>query len=117
MGMFSSVMEGLFLIRYRDVFKRFWFEVSLQWSALARLGMISTMIYSLKDAAERDRLTGTTFIGLNVMVGFWALAVALAQGVTPLGYAPHRGVEMFAFSLPFFVKAFKSQKEKAEKNK
>ena len=115
MGMMSSVMEGLFLIRYLEEFKRSLFEVSLQWSALARLGMISTMIYSLKDAAERDRLSGTTFIELNLMIGFWALAVALGQGVTPLGYAAQRGVEMFAFSLPFFIKAFKSQKEKAEK--
>lgn len=32
------------------------------------------MVYSLKDAAERNRLTGTTFIQLNFMVGLWALA-------------------------------------------
>jgi len=75
------------------------------------------MIFSLKDAAERDRLTGTTFIQLNVLVGTWALLVGLGQSVYPLGVAFHRGVELFAFSLPFFIKAFKSQKEKQEKSK
>lgn len=91
------------------------FEVSLQWGAVARLLMISTMIYSLKDAAERDRLTGTTFIQLNVMVGLWSFLVAIGQSITPFSFQPYRGVEMFAFSLPFFIKAIKSQKEKYDK--
>lgn len=84
---------------------------------MARLFMIATMIFSLKEAAERDRLTGTTFIQMNLMVGTWALLVALGQSVYPLGFAPYRGVEMFAFSLPFFIKAFKSQKEKEEEKR
>ena len=79
--------------------------------------MISTMIYSLKDAAERDRLTGTTFIELNVMVGLWAILVALGQGFYPNGFAAYRGVEMFAFSIPFLTKAYKSVLEKREKKK
>jgi hypothetical protein len=32
------------------------------------------MIYSLKDAGERDRLKETTFIQLNYMVGLWAMS-------------------------------------------
>ena len=117
MGILSSFMEGLFNIRYQNEFRRTWFEISLQWSAVSRLFMISTMIYSLKDAAERDRLAGTTFIQINIMVGFWALVVGLGQAVYPLGFAAYRGVEMFAFSLPFFLKALKSLKEKSEAQK
>jgi len=82
MGIVSSFMEGLFNIRYQKEFTRTWFEISLQWSAVSRLFMISTMIYSLKDAAERDRLTGTTFIQLNTMIGFWALVVGLVSSST-----------------------------------
>ena len=91
------------------------FDVSLKWSAVARLFMISTMVYTLKDAAERDRLTGTTFIQLNLMVGLWAILVGIGQSVFPLGFAAKRGVEMYALSIPFFIRALKSQKEKSEK--
>jgi type IV secretory pathway TrbD component len=72
------------------------------------------MVYSLQDAAERDRLTGTTFIQMNVMVGLWAVLVGL--GVS-LGNSAYTGVEMCAFAIPFFVKALKSLKEKQEKKK
>lgn len=116
-GIVSSFMEGLFNIRYQKEFTRTWFEISLQWSAVSRLFMISTMVYSLKDAAERDRLTGTTFIQLNILIGIWAVAVGLGQAIYPLGFAAYRGVEMFAFSFPFFLKAFKSVKEKSEAKK
>ena len=111
-GIVSSFMEGLFLIRYQQAFARTWFEITLQWSAVARLFLIATIIYTLKDAAERDRLTGTTFIQLNLMIGAWALLVGLGQAIYPLGFAAYRGVEMFAFAMPFLVKAYKSQKEK-----
>lgn len=111
-GILSSFMEGLFHIRYRNEFTRTWFEISLQWSAVARLSMIATMIFTLKDAAERDRLTGTSFIELNLLVGSWAAVVGLGQTFYPLGFAVHRGVEMFAFAIPFFLKAYKSHKEK-----
>jgi hypothetical protein len=111
-GIVSCFMEGLFFIRYQQAFSRTWFEITLQWSAVARLFLISTMIYSLKDAAERDRLTGTTFIQLNLMVGAWAVLVGCGQAIYPLGFAAYRGVEMFAFAIPFLLKAYKSQKEK-----
>lgn len=75
--------------------------------------MISTMIYSLKDAAERDRLTGTTFVQLNIMIGLWAFIVGVGQAIYPLGFAAYRGVEMYAFSLPFFLRAIKSVKERS----
>jgi hypothetical protein len=76
--------------------------------------MIATMIYCLKDAAERNRLTGTTFIQLNLMVGLWAALIGIGQSIYPLGFAAYRGVEMFAFSAPFFLKAYKSVKDKME---
>ena len=109
MGIFSSLFEGIFDVRYADAFKRSAFDISIQWSAISRLFMISTMIYSLKDAAERDRLTGSTFIQMNVLVGSWALAVGFAQGLR--GY----WIEMLAFSLPFFIRAYRSTLEKKRK--
>jgi hypothetical protein len=116
-GIVSHFMEGLFHLRYRQEFTRTWLDVAWQWSTVSRLFMIATMIYSLKDAAERDRLTGTTFIELNVMIGAWALLVGLAQAMYPVGFAAYRGVEMFAFAIPFWLKAYKSQKEKSTKLK
>ena len=105
-GMLSSLLEGIFDIRYREAFHHSAFDISIQWSAISRLFLIATMIYSLKDAAERDRLTGSTFIQMNLLVGGWALAVGLAQGL--MGY----WIEMLAFSLPFFIKAYRSILEK-----
>jgi len=113
-GIFSSIMEGFFNFRYREALNRSWFEVSLQGSKASRLFMIATVIYSLKDAAERDRLTGTTFIQLNTMLGLWAFTVGIGQAIYPLGFALYRGVEMFSFSLLFFTKALKSQVQKRE---
>ena len=111
-GIVSHFMEGLFNLRYRQAFTRSWLDVTWQWSTVSRLFMIATMIYSLKDAAERDRLTGTTFIELNLLVGSWATLVGLAQTMYPVGFAAYRGVEMYAFAIPFWLKAYKSQKEK-----
>lgn len=47
--------------------------VSLTLSSIARLGLMSVVLNVLKDAAERKRLEGSTFIKLNMMVGLWAL--------------------------------------------
>lgn len=69
-GGFSAVMEAQFYMKYSAPL----FDISLQWSAFARLVLVSSMVYSLKDAAERGRLTGTTFIQMNFMVALWALA-------------------------------------------
>lgn len=91
---------------------RTWFEISLHWSAVGRLFLVTTILYTLKDAAERDRLKGTTFIQLHVLVGAWSGLVALGQSVYPLGFAPQRGIIMYALSLLFFTKAIKGQKEK-----
>jgi hypothetical protein len=42
-------------------------------SRLARLTLLSSILYTLKDAADRNRLTGTTFIQLNALSS-WAFA-------------------------------------------
>lgn len=94
--------------------QRTWLDASLQWSAVARLFLIATMIVSLKDAAERDRLTGATFIQLNRLTGFWAVAVAAGQTWTTSGVAANRGIEMLGFGTLFFIKAWKSVIERRE---
>ena len=96
-------------------FGRSLFDVSLKWSAMARLFMISTMVFSLKDAAERDRLTGTTFIQLNLMVSAWAVLVGLGQSTYPLGFEASRGIEMYALAIPFFLRAYKAHRKNNEK--
>eukprot|EP00956_Cyclotella_meneghiniana_P014545 scaffold21821_cov57-Cyclotella_meneghiniana.AAC.1 len=55
--------------------------VSLNISSMARLILLSVMLYVLKDAADRDRLDGSTFITLNMSIGLWALGVGIAQGL------------------------------------
>lgn len=45
---------------------------SLVISSVARLGLLSALLFALKDAAERKRLDGTTFITLNMMIGLWS---------------------------------------------
>jgi hypothetical protein len=42
-------------------------------SRLARFTLLSSILYTLKDAADRNRLTGTTFIQLNALSS-WAFA-------------------------------------------
>lgn len=79
---------------------------SIQWSAVSRLWLFATMVYSLKDAAERDRLSGSTFIQMNFLIGIWGLGMGLSQGIR--GY----WIEMSLFSIPFLVKGFKSLKAK-----
>lgn len=46
-------------------------RITLYASELARLWLVATIVYSLKDAGERGRLTGNTFIQMNYLVGIW----------------------------------------------
>ena len=48
-------------------------RTTLYASELARLWLVSTIVYSLKDAGERGRLTGNTFIQMNYLVGMWMI--------------------------------------------
>lgn len=68
-------------------------------SKMARLGMVATIMYSLKDASDRDRLGGTTFVQLNFLaaaafssIGLyllptWGTASSIAQVVLVSGIA------------------------------
>ncbi|KAI2512336.1 hypothetical protein MHU86_1998 [Fragilaria crotonensis] len=64
-------------------------QTSLWASGLARLSLVATALYNLKDAGERDRLTGTTFIHLNHLVGLCLLLSGLDIAAQP-------GATMFA---------------------
>jgi hypothetical protein len=123
-GIMSTLLEGIFLIRYKEAFiKRQLYtgftiasDMSLQWSGVGRLFMISTMIASLKDAAERDRLTGTTFIEMNILIGLWAFITGVGQSLYHHNlFVTERGIAMFTLSLVFLVKAFTSQIRKNKK--
>jgi hypothetical protein len=108
----SSFFQGRFLRSYQQEFLKTNFQISLKWSAVARLAMVAVMIYTLKDAAERDRLAGTTFIQLNVLVGLVAVVAGLGQAAYPVTTAARNGALFFLCSVLFFVKAFQGQTSK-----
>lgn len=57
-------------------------------SRLARLGLMTSIVYTLKDAADRGRLGGTTFVQLNYVMAaaFLSMSFYLSQvGPTPFG--------------------------------
>lgn len=57
-------------------------------SRLGRLGIMTTIMYTLKDASDRDRLTGTTFVQLGYLmtVAFLTMSFYLSPvGPTLLG--------------------------------
>lgn len=57
-------------------------------SRFARYAMVSTVLYTLKDAADRGRLEGSTFIELNVLSsGVLAVLAAYLGARNPLGAA------------------------------
>lgn len=63
-------------------------DIAMSLARFNRLSLLTFMIYTLKDAADRDRLGGTTFIQLNYLC---ALVLGIVGGVlgggvmTPLG--------------------------------
>eukprot|EP00544_Gedaniella_sp_CCMP2646_P014340 CAMPEP_0202489692 /NCGR_PEP_ID=MMETSP1361-20130828/7352_1 /ASSEMBLY_ACC=CAM_ASM_000849 /TAXON_ID=210615 /ORGANISM="Staurosira complex sp., Strain CCMP2646" /LENGTH=229 /DNA_ID=CAMNT_0049119479 /DNA_START=15 /DNA_END=701 /DNA_ORIENTATION=+ len=103
LGGFSSVMEAQFYMQYGAPL----FNISLQWSALARLFFVSSIIYSLKDAAEQGRLTGMAFIQMNFMIAAWALFVAIGQGTYRLGFSTSKS-PMILMSVPFMYGGIRS---------
>lgn len=57
-------------------------------SRIARLGLMTSIMYTLKDAADRGRLNGTTFVQLNYLMtaAFLTMTFYLSPlGPTPLG--------------------------------
>lgn len=54
-----------------------YYQIFSRLSRLARLGLMTTILYTLKDASDRDRLKGTTFIQLNFMTAVALLSMVL----------------------------------------
>mmetsp|Transcript_14210 Transcript_14210/g.29618 ORF Transcript_14210/g.29618 Transcript_14210/m.29618 type:complete len:372 (+) Transcript_14210:89-1204(+) len=54
-----------------------YFSISTRLSKLARFGLMTTVLYTLKDACDRDRLSGTTFVQLNFVASAAFLSIAL----------------------------------------
>mmetsp|Transcript_18724 Transcript_18724/g.26408 ORF Transcript_18724/g.26408 Transcript_18724/m.26408 type:complete len:392 (+) Transcript_18724:64-1239(+) len=106
-GIFSTILQGVNLMEHSKPL----FDVSLQWSAVSRLCLISTMIFCLKDAAENDRLTSTTSIQLNILTGSWALLVALGSGIGRGGFTLRRASHMAMFSASFLINGFNGGKK------
>ncbi|KAL3788527.1 hypothetical protein HJC23_006565 [Cyclotella cryptica] len=75
---------------------------SLTISSIARLTLLSVILYVLKDAAERDRLERTTFVKLNIIVGLWAVGVGTAQGFSHGIFNVRRAADKFLFASLFF---------------
>lgn len=85
---------------------------SLNISSLARLGLLSVILYVLKDASDRDRLDGSTFIKLNVSVGLWALGVGIAQGFGEAEFSLRRAADKLLFAALFLNNGIISQLRK-----
>jgi len=76
-------------------------ELSLLIARFNRLALLTLMLYTLKDAADRDRLGGTTFIQLNYLCAIAMIATApfLDGGLKgPLGAANGVGAAFCAFN-------------------
>lgn len=83
---------------------------SLAVSSIARLGLLSALLFALKDAAERKRLDGTTFITLNMMIGLWSFGVGIAKGMADPGpFNIRRAFYRLLFGLPFLNNGILSQ--------
>jgi hypothetical protein len=64
--------------------------IAIMLSRFGRLALFTTVLYTLKDAADRGRLEGTTFIELNLLSSSAFAAMAahlLPRGSTKLGAA------------------------------
>jgi len=103
-GMFSTFQEGLHNLSNQDYLLKTAFEISLQFSGVARLFLISSVIYSLKAAAEQDDLAQTKYIQMNFMIAIWAFLVGISQKTTSF--------EIILFGLMFAIKGYKGKRQK-----
>ena len=112
LGMVSSFFEGCFFVTY----KMPTLDTSLWWSAVGRLFLITTMMYSLKDAADRERLSGTTFIQLNFMMFVWLFTVGIAQSLRVGEPFLLSKASLLPLSIPFLIETCRYQMEKYNKS-
>ena len=54
-----------------------YYQIFSRLSRLSRLGLMTTILYTLKDASDRDRLKGSTFIQLNFLAAAALLSMVL----------------------------------------
>ena len=54
-------------------------DVATRLSRFGRLSFLTMILYTLKDAADRDRLEGTTFIELNILSSIALATITLAR--------------------------------------
>jgi hypothetical protein len=97
-GMIISDISGLYYTATRDIFL---LCIATSLARVGRMALFTTVLYTLKDAADRGRLEGTTFIGLNFLssLTFAAMAADLL-GNTFLGLA--NGSTKFRAACAFF---------------
>ena len=75
-------------------------DIAMTLARFNRLSLLALMIYTLKDAADRDRLGGTTFIQLNYLCALILGIVGVLGGgvMTPLGGANVAFAAFFALN-------------------
>ena len=112
-GLFSSFFEACFFLNNKMPV----LDTSLWWAAIGRLFLITTMMYSLKDAAERERLAGTTFIQLNFMMFMWLFTVGIAQGLSVDEPFMLTKASLLPLSIPFLIETGRYQTEKNNNDK
>jgi hypothetical protein len=83
------------------------FSIGARLLRFSKLAMLTTVSLTLKDAADRDRLEGSTFIQLNILTSamFGAMAVYVQNGytITPVGSAPAALTALIAGSFSVFT--------------
>lgn len=75
-------------------------DIAMSLARFNRLSLLALMIYTLKDAADRDRLGGTTFIQLNYLCALILGIVGVLGGgvMSPLGGANVAFAAFFAMN-------------------
>eukprot|EP00980_Cylindrotheca_fusiformis_P030943 scaffold25665_cov113-Cylindrotheca_fusiformis.AAC.3 len=108
----TLLVGGLTLSNLLEMFKLFPSSSGLPGiapilSRFNRLLFLTTILYTLKDAADRERLTGTTFIRLNYLaaVAVAANSVFLGGLTTKVGIAATAFAATFAFNGIYFERS------------
>jgi hypothetical protein len=112
--LFSNFAEGWRHMRYNSVLKKSTVDISVRFSATARLFLISSLIHSVKvlslsddtNSDPNDTSNAKHSLQLNGLIGLWALSVGIAQNTTMTGFLI-QNVYMLLFASKFFVKAYK----------
>jgi len=108
--MFSNFMEAIFQYRYREALELSSFGGSLHVSAVSRLFLVSSLLFSLKLAAESNNSFPSDFEWqINWALAAWAGLVGIGQCVKfyPLFQISSNRIEMLTLSGLLFIKGLK----------